>query len=56
MTKKSGLSWWFLWGMTVDNEEERGHSMRAYILDEMIHPEVAALLPKVQLAVVPVGS
>ena len=30
--------------------------MKAYILDEMIHPEVKELLPKVEIAVVPVGS
>ena len=30
--------------------------MKAYILEEMIHPEVKALLPKVEIAVVPVGS
>lgn len=30
--------------------------MKAYILDEMIHPEVEAILPKVEIAVVPVGS
>lgn len=30
--------------------------MKAYILEEMIHPEVKELLPKVEIAVVPVGS
>ncbi len=30
--------------------------MKALILEEMIHPEVAEILPKVQIAVVPVGS
>lgn len=30
--------------------------MKALILDEMIHPEVAEALPKVEIAVVPVGS
>lgn len=30
--------------------------MKAYILDEMIHPEVKEILPKVEIAVVPVGS
>lgn len=30
--------------------------MKAYILDEMIHPEVREILPKVEIAVVPVGS
>ena len=30
--------------------------MKALILEEMIHPEVAEILPKVEIAVVPVGS
>ncbi len=30
--------------------------MKAYILEEMIHPEVKELLPRVEIAVVPVGS
>jgi len=30
--------------------------MKAMILEEMIHPEVAEILPKVEIAVVPVGS
>ena len=30
--------------------------MQGYILEEMIHPEVQELLPKVEIAVIPVGS
>lgn len=30
--------------------------MKAYVLDEMIHPEVVQILPRVEMAVVPLGS
>ncbi len=30
--------------------------MKAYLLEEMIHPEFVELLPKIEMAVVPVGS